>query len=140
MPGETNLKHLLMNMQPELLEEEFVYCSISPISVAQLDYLPRGVFHEAEGMTLIVEKSIADAEQLEYSFVARMITLNVHSSLEAVGFLAAISTELARAGISANVISALYHDHLFVPAVRAEEAMAILSKLSHDAAGDDSGS
>ncbi|RVD48425.1 ACT domain-containing protein, partial [Mesorhizobium sp. M2D.F.Ca.ET.140.01.1.1] len=59
----------------------------------------------------------------------RMITLNIHSSLEAVGFLAAITTRLAAAGMSVNPVSAFYHDHLFVPAERAEEAMAILAKL-----------
>jgi uncharacterized protein len=59
-----------------------------------------------------------------------MITLRIHSSLEAVGFLARIAAELARLGISVNVVSAFHHDHLFVPAGRAEEAMAALRALA----------
>ncbi|RWD18536.1 ACT domain-containing protein, partial [Mesorhizobium sp.] len=49
---------------------------------------------------------------------------------EAVGFLAAITTRLAGAGMGVNPVSAFYHDHLFVPADRAEEAMAMLMELA----------
>ena len=138
MSGETNLKRLLTNMQPELLEGEFVFCSVSPFRFTQLDCHPLGVFREAEGITLIVERSVADDEDLDYTFVARMITLTIHSSLEAVGFLAAITSKLARAGISVNTISAMYHDHLFVPADKAEDAMTLLMELSHDSVGGSS--
>ena len=136
MSGETDLRKLLAKMQPELLRGEFVFCSVSPIRFTQLDFHPLGVFREAEGITLIVERSIADDEDLDYTFVARMITLNIHSSLEAVGFLAAITSKLAWAGISVNTISAMYHDHLFVPTDRAEDALALLVELSLDADGN----
>ena len=62
-----------------------------------------------------------------------MVTLTVHSALDAVGFLAAITTRLAAAGISVNAVSAFFHDHLFVPAERAEEAVEILCRLAADA-------
>ena len=62
-----------------------------------------------------------------------MITLNVHSSLEAVGFLAAITARLAAAGMGVNPVSGFYHDHLFVPAERAAEAMEILSRMVAEA-------
>ncbi|RVA88555.1 ACT domain-containing protein, partial [Mesorhizobium sp. M7A.F.Ca.CA.004.02.1.1] len=64
------------------------------------------------------------------SFRCRMVTLNIHSSLEAVGFLAAITTRLAAAGMGVNPVSAFYHDHLFVPADRAEEALELLVGLA----------
>lgn len=59
-----------------------------------------------------------------------MISLMAHSSLDAVGFLAAITAKLAAAGISVNPVSAFYHDHLFVPFDKAEMAMNLLSEFS----------
>ena len=62
-----------------------------------------------------------------------MVTLTVQSALDAVGFLAAITARLAAAGISVNAVSAFFHDHLFVPAGRAEEIVEILSCMAVDA-------
>jgi uncharacterized protein len=47
-----------------------------------------------------------------------------------VGFLAAITARLATAGISVNAVSAFHHDHLFVPADRADDAMVLLQEMS----------
>ncbi len=58
------------------------------------------------------------------------ISLEVHSSLNAVGLTAALSKALAEADISANIVAALRHDHLFVPWDRREEALARLKALS----------
>ena len=58
------------------------------------------------------------------------ISLEVHSSLDAVGLTAALSKALAEAGISANIVAALRHDHLFVPWDRREDAMGCLKALS----------
>ncbi len=132
MSGETNLQSLLANMQPVLFEGEFVFCSVSPKAFDQLRIRPIGWFREAEGITLIIERSIADDEGLDYEFVSRMITLIIHSSLEAIGFLAAITSKLAGAGISVNTVSAYYHDHLFVPTDRARAAMLLLDELKID--------
>jgi uncharacterized protein len=87
-------------------------------------------FLEAEGTTLIVSEDEARWSGLTGTFRCRMITLMVHSSLEAVGFLAAITRRLATAGLSVNPVSAFHHDHLFVPADRAEEAMGLLAELA----------
>jgi len=65
-----------------------------------------------------------------------MVTLTVHSALDAVGFLAAITARLAAAGISVNTVSAFFHDHLFVPAERAEETVEILCRMAADAKVD----
>ncbi len=132
MSGETNLQSLLANMQPVLLEGEFVFCSVSPKTFDQLRAHPIGWFREAEGITLIVERSVADDEDLDYEFVSRMITLNIHSSLEAVGFLAAITSKFAAAEISVNTISAFYHDHLFVPTDKSSVVMRLLDELKND--------
>jgi uncharacterized protein len=58
------------------------------------------------------------------------ITLGVQSSLAAVGLTARVAAALAGHGISANMIAAFHHDHVFVPWDRRAEALAILQALS----------
>ncbi|TIP03331.1 MAG: ACT domain-containing protein [Mesorhizobium sp.] len=130
MSGETDLQKLLASMRPRLYPDVYVFATLPPGVV-----LPEGVesvmrFIEREGLTLIVAEHEAKAAGLAGTFRCRMITLDIHSSLEAVGFLAAITTRLAAAGMGVNPVSAFYHDHLFVPADRAEEALAILRQLA----------
>jgi len=59
-----------------------------------------------------------------------MITLNIHSSLDAVGFMARIATELAKHDMGVNPVSGFYHDHLFVPDGREEDALRVLSAMA----------
>lgn len=127
MSGETNLETLLHSMQPSLKPEEYVFCTVSPAQWANLTVQPIGLFQEEEGITLILPKVQADQSQLPYEYVAHLITLSVHSSLSAIGFLAAITTRLAAQGISVNPVSAYYHDHLFVPVDRSAEALRLLT-------------
>lgn len=132
MSGENNLSTLLQSMQPTLQPGEYVFCSVEPTyDYAKLQ--PIGLFYETEGLTLILARSVADAAQLPYSATFHWITLSVHSSLEAVGFLAAVARKLAEQGISVNPVSAFYHDHLFVPVSRSAEAMQQLQTLSGEA-------
>jgi hypothetical protein len=133
MSGETNLRLLLQSMQPILHTEDYVFCSINRQQVFRLNCEPLCQFREAEGLTLILTRGQADSEALAYASVFRMITLAIHSSLEAVGFLAAITHQLASHGISVNPVSAYYHDHLFVPVAQAETAMMLLQELSAEA-------
>jgi hypothetical protein len=90
------------------------------------------MFREAEGTTLILTRDAAEAHGLPYAFPCRMITLDVHSALEAVGFIAVIATELAKAGMGVNPVAGFYHDHLFVPLGREEEAMDILRRIARE--------
>jgi hypothetical protein len=54
----------------------------------------------------------------------------VHSSLDAVGLTAAVANKLASREISANVVAAYYHDHIFVRKEKADIAMAALEEFS----------
>ncbi len=87
-------------------------------------------FREAEGLTVISTRESAASHNLEYTFLSRMITLNIHSSLEAVGFMAAISSQLTKYKIGANPVSAYFHDHLLVPLGKEDEAMKGLAELA----------
>jgi hypothetical protein len=133
MPGERNLKTLLRNMTPELHESVFVFCSISEDKEIPATLKPVHIFREREGTAFIIRREEAETAGLSYQFASRLITLTVHSSLEAVGFLAAVTGRLAEAGISENAVSAFYHDHLFVPEHRADEALRHLQNMSKQA-------
>jgi hypothetical protein len=80
-------------------------------------------------LTLILPKLQAEQAELDYEGLFRMITLNVHSSLEAVGLTAAVSKKLAERDISANVVAAYYHDHIFVQSSKADAALAALKEF-----------
>lgn len=134
MQPESDLKALLAKMDPILQEDEYVFCSVSSDKFSKMRSPPIGSFHEAEGITIILKKDTAEQEELDYDFPSRMVTFNVHSSLNAVGFLAAITEKLAAHGISVNAISAYYHDHIFVPTERTEEVMRLLSELANNSA------
>jgi len=123
MSGETNLAVLLKSIQPILRDGEYVFCTSSCLRV---ELNPIGFFQEDEGITLILMRQDAEGAGLDYDSVFRMITLSVHSSLEAVGLIAAIATKLAEHHISVNPVSAFYHDHLFVPATQADKAIKVL--------------
>ena len=92
------------------------------------------IFEETEGTTFIVLKSEAETHGLDYQFPCRMITLNIHSSLEAVGFMARITTELAKHDMGVNPVSGFFHDHLFVPDGREQDAIEILKRLANASA------
>ena len=135
MTGETNLRKLLASMTPHLLPDVHVFATLPPGVAAPDGIDPVMRFREREGLTLILPEDEAKAAGLAATFRCRMITLDIHSSLEAVGFLAAITERLAAAGMGVNPVSAFYHDHLFVPAERAEEAMELLRRLAADNGG-----
>lgn len=130
MAAERDLDALLRDMKPELRPDIFVFCTIPPSEPIPAALDPLLTFREQAGITMVIQRDEAEAAGLRYAFASRLITLTVHSALDAVGFLAAVSARLAEAGISVNAVSAFHHDHLFVPAGRADEATAILHGMS----------
>jgi hypothetical protein len=131
MTGGTNLKMLIAEMHPVLGGSPYVFCTLKPEDPNRLPLAPLGIFREPEGITLIITERQARDSILPFESTWACITLTVHSSLLAVGFLAAILDWLAHAGISVNPVSAYYHDHLFVPWESRRKAMDALEELSH---------
>lgn len=128
--AERDLAKLIGGMRPRLQDEIYVFATIAPDRSLPAGVEPVMTFREAEGLTVILRESQAEQVGIEGIFRCRMITLEIHSSLEAVGFLAAITAKLAAAGIGVNPVSAFHHDHLFVPQARAKEAVALLNELA----------
>ena len=125
--AEKSLNRLIRTMNPVLPGGKYVFCTLPP--GADVPAAAIAVFREEEATTLVLERSDAEAHRLDPLYTAAWITLTVHSDLDAVGFLAAVSGRLAAAGISCNVFSAVHHDHVFVPFDRAGEALEILRAL-----------
>jgi hypothetical protein len=122
--AEADLDVLLRTMSPRRNPGTYVWATVRGALPAAV--VPVVTVREAEGTTLVVERGAAERAGLAFEFPSAWITLTVHSALEAVGFTAAFSAALTRAGISANVVAGFHHDHVFVPEERADEAMRIL--------------
>ena len=129
MTGELNLGTLLKTIKPKLNQGRFVFCTVNDLKLIDTKHTVL-IFKEAEAITIIVKKEMADKLNLAYSFISSWITLTVHSSLEAIGLTAAFSKALSENGISCNVVAAFYHDHIFVNEKDADKAMDVLNKLS----------
>ena len=147
--GETDLSRMLQSLSPSLGSDDYVFVTVEQPSPAQLS-AARGVFVEDEGTTLIM--SLAHARHFNFAPLATSvdldkrfdtsatpevfacITLNVHSSLSAVGLTAAFANALAAHHISANVVAGYYHDHIFVAKADADSAMTVLKALSASSA------
>lgn len=95
------------------------------------------VIREREGTTVVASSAIAADRGWIVEFEAAWLTLDVHSSLEAVGLTAAVATALADESIPCNVLAGYYHDHLLVPVGMADRAVEILEHLQATANDDD---
>ncbi len=130
MVGETKLVALLSGLQPSLSAIEFGFASLPLHAPTPVGVEPICTFRETEGQTLIAPLFQLASAGIECSSSWAQITLAIHTSLEAVGLMAAVATTLAEAGISTNPIAGYFHDHLFVPWQRRHDAMNALLRLS----------
>lgn len=129
MTEERDLKKLLAQMEPAVHQDLFVFCTFADRHVPP-SLEPIATFQEAEGLTAIVPKYQAESLGLPLRFESRLVTLTVHSSLEAVGLLARITSAIAAEGIPCNVVSGYHHDHIFVPSDKVERVYAALLDLT----------
>ena len=132
--GESDLLTLIAQMSPSLDDQIWAFVSVGEVSSEYVAEHALATFRETEGTTLIVPWERAEEFEVCSEPMAR-ITLNIHSSLEAVGLTAAVSQALASEAISANVVAGFYHDHIFVPQTAGERAVACLTLLSAAAEG-----
>ena len=117
----------LKNLNPVLLEGEYVFCTFLSSIYGDHDKLnPIASFNEKEGLTLVVKKESAKLNNLEFNDTFKCISLNLISSLTSVGLTALISKVLADNEISANIYAGYYHDHIFVPLEKANDALKLL--------------
>ncbi|MFM0210045.1 ACT domain-containing protein [Paraburkholderia sediminicola] len=127
--GEKDLVKLCARLTPVMALPVYVFCSLPDFNLPD-GLAPFCTVRELEGLTAVIEQFDAHRLRLPYTYESRLITLSVHSSLEAVGFLAVISRALAQAGIPCNAVAGYCHDHIFVPVDRADESMTLLKAIA----------
>ncbi|MEM7285068.1 MAG: ACT domain-containing protein [Actinomycetota bacterium] len=127
MAGETDLQAMLDTLTVTRRAGTYVFVTL-PEPVALGDGVD-AVLEEAEGVTVVATRDAALDRGWPFDFEAAWLTLDVHSALEAVGLTAAFSSALGAQGIPCNVLAGFHHDHLLVPADRADDAIACLRGL-----------
>lgn len=95
------------------------------------DQAIHALVREREGTTVIITADGARARGWDIDFEGAWLTLDVHSSLSAVGLTAVVSEALAAESIPCNVVAGYYHDHLLVPSEQADQAIAAIEHLTH---------
>ena len=132
MSGKTNLKEILRNVTPRLLDETFVFITSSePLEDLFNSLKPKATFLEDEGITLVINQKDADAHSLQYDGIFKCISLGVHSSLKSYGLISTITRELTKHRISSNIFSGYFHDHIFVQNNLAAEALRVISSIEN---------
>jgi uncharacterized protein len=146
--GVLSLSRLLSTLTLVLHPETYIFANIPSstfhstsfsIPLSQILLFFREPCTDEDRITLILCQSDTEqhvTENLETAYPCKMITCNVHSSLEAVGFMAVLATKLAEKGASCNPVSGFFHDHLFVPVEQAGTAVEVLEQVAREAGAE----
>lgn len=128
----TDFDSALVALEPHACGK-YVYCAGEGLPE---DVTPFALIWEAEGLTALIPYEQAQRHGIKYrhAILAR-ISLGINSSVKLSGLTATVARHLASAMIPCNLIGGMHHDHLFVPATRAKEAMKHLADLSAQARG-----
>lgn len=118
-----------MHLNPILNPGTYVFCQIQNLEKINQDQII-GTFKEKEGWTVILSKASARALRIPFEYEAAWITLQTPTDLDMIGLTAEFSSALADEGISCNVIAAYNHDHIFVDASDAQNAIEALKEVS----------
>ena len=128
MSGERDLGRILSSLEVRQREGVYVFVNVEPGD--PLPDLPiAAMVSEVEGTSILVNRVAADAAGLAWEFEAAWLTLDVHTSLDAVGVTASMSTALAVQGIPCNVVAGFHHDHILVPLDRVEDAIQAVAVI-----------
>ena len=121
--GETNLRHLIRTMSPLLDNAEWIFATINVEDESAL--APYAIAARSRGVDVGVTSPAADGLG-NVSVPMSRITLKCTRARGS-------GTDRSRCrcagggGVSANVIAAYYHDHIFVPKASADRALAVLT-------------
>ena len=127
--GKKNIDYILKNLNPRLNPDDYIFTIVNSLDSIDINEI-LAYIRESEGISLIMKKSVADFLQVPYFGVWSWITLDVHSSLDAVGLTSVVSNAFSEIGLSCNIVAGYHHDHIFIQKEMAEKAMNTLAILS----------
>lgn len=133
LPVDASLSRLLATLKPVLSGPTFVFATFRPNEVIPQSLPIQMIFHETKGTTVITSRAGADVENIDYQSPCRMLTLDVDSSLEVVGFIPFVAKKLEDLDMSVNYVSGYHHNHCFVPLGREEEAIKCVEEIARQA-------
>jgi hypothetical protein len=130
MSGITDLNQTLKSLKVTCDNIEYGFASIADESrISRKEVL--ATFYEDGQLAIIAPQSYLKQQEIEYEGPYAKLTIDIHTSLELVGLTAVMATKLAENGISANVVGAFYHDHVFVQYALKDKATALLKDLKN---------
>ncbi len=133
MNGNTNLAEVLRSISVDTDSTAYGFASLK-------DDLPLPAnevlctYREKEGLTVVADTNYLHDKHIDFEGPFAKLSIEVHTSLELVGLTAALAKALTESGISANVIAAYYHDHIFAPFDKRNEAVGAIMNLRSDTA------
>lgn len=128
MSGIIDLQKTLQSIKVVCDDVRYGFASIEDESLIDRD-LVLATFHENNQLAIIAPQQYLADQKIECEGPYAKLTIDVHTSLELVGLTAVMATKLADHGISANVVAAFYHDHVFVQYDLREKARELLENL-----------
>lgn len=127
MTGKTDLSDVLQSLKISCDDKKYGFASVEKIMDVNDSVL--GVFKEKEGITVFAEEFYFKEKNIQYEGPFAKLTIEIHTSLELVGLTAILANKLAEHNISANVVAAFFHDHIFVQYDLRDQAIDSLMSL-----------
>lgn len=128
MSGLTDLQQTLASLKVLCDDVPYGFASVALDADIDRDTV-LATFHENGRLAIIAPQEYLISKGIEQEGPYAKLTIDVHTSLELVGLTAVMATKLAKHGISANVVAAFYHDHVFVQYELRERAAQLLESL-----------
>ncbi len=128
MAGNTNLQEVLNSLEVDCDHIQYGFTTTNAGNHTDSKEII-ATFWEDEGQTIVATVDFLEESKIPYDGPFAKLSIKVHTSLELVGLTAALSTKLTEEGISANVIAAYFHDHIFVQYTNKDQAIKALLTL-----------
>lgn len=132
MSETLDLTYLIKNMNPNLMEGEYVFCKVNIDSKKIQELDPVSTFRIGKEYLVVLSKQNADKNRFGYDESYNMVSLKISSKNSEAEFLAVISGVFADQGIPSKVFSGIDTCFLFIPVEKIKDALQLLHDLTVD--------